>query len=103
MLFTVFRIKNILVIVAMLFGASCYPFVDGDRAVIPPVRKAATAGNITLWLITDRGELVKVTESGDLNTPVDFPAKTDAVFFLDDRKGWVADSSGIVWSTNDGE
>lgn len=99
---------RLVLIFSILFLSSCsladngYHLTGSEPAIIPPIQAIATAGSDTLWVITDRNELIKLSERGKKQLLLDPPMRPELVFFLNEIEGWAYDTNRQVWATMDG-
>jgi len=94
--------KLFLVLFAGFFLISCSgPGSETSTVAIRfPIEEFAVANQRTVWIVTDRDELVRIV---DLEADVvEFPGKPQTVFFLNENEGWVFASDSNLWATIDG-
>lgn len=101
-LLRLFSIFGVMLLSSCNFADSVDQLTGSEPVIIPPIQSIATAGSDTLWVITDRNELIKLSEGGTKQPLVDPPMRPELVFFLNESEGWAYDANRQVWATING-
>lgn len=72
------------------------------HAIFPRIREVIYSNSDQLWVVTDNGDVIRVSDGGGRRENVPFREFTRQMYFLNEAEGWRLDSSGRIWATTDG-
>jgi photosystem II stability/assembly factor-like uncharacterized protein len=90
---------KLVIVLALLFALNgC----GTSTAHFPLIRGVAYFDGHLAWIITDHGDLVRVTIDGSSEQRANLNTVVRQASFIRPEKGWIVDKSGRLWSTSDG-